>query len=154
MPNWCKGTLKARGAVEDIKKWIENEINCYDFFGMEKEERPKVKIDDYEIYAEIPSGGHVSFSRRNFISGSSYYCFDDDPGLAILCFDIEAAWSFDAEPYVKHSKEYNLDFRIHGFEKGMEFEQILEVINGEVTIDKEINHEDYMWEAYDPRLGG
>ena len=41
-----------------------------------------------------------------------------------------------------------------GFECGMQFVQEVEVIKGNITLDKIIGYDDYNWEAYDPRLGG
>ena len=51
-------------------------------------------------------------------------------------------------------KKYGLDFRFYGYECGMEFNQEIEVVNGETTIDREIRFDDYFWECPDPTLGG
>lgn len=154
MPNWCVGTLKVRGKIEDIKKWIEEGVICYDLFCNETEAQPKIGYEFGDFVVKIPEGGHVAGSHRNFISGEDYVCSGEDRVYGTLCFDIRAAWGFEPETYEELSKKHNLDFKLHGFEQGMEFEQILEVINGKVTIDKEIHYEDYKWDAYDPRLGG
>jgi hypothetical protein len=36
----------------------------------------------------------------------------------------------------------------------MEFNQEIEIIKGETTINREIEFEDYCWECPDPMLGG
>lgn len=65
-----------------------------------------------------------------------------------------AAWALESEPYEGLSKKYGLDFRFYGYECGMEFNQETEVVDGETTIDREIQYDDYYWECPDPMLGG
>lgn len=154
IPNWCVGTLKVHGKIENIKKWIEEGIVCYDMFWNTTEKQPNVDYKFVDLCVEIPEEGHVKGSRRNFISGEDYVYEGENRVYGTLCFDIRAAWGFEPDVYKKISEDYNLDFRLQGFEQGMEFEQILEVINGEITIDEERHYADYKWEAYDPRLGG
>lgn len=44
--------------------------------------------------------------------------------------------------------------KIHAFEQGMEFNQVIEIIDGEVIHDYEIHFTDYQWECVCPKLGG
>ena len=75
-------------------------------------------------------------------------------GKDIIILPVEAAWALESEPYEEMSKKYGLDFRFYGYACGMEFNQEIEVVNGEVTIDREILFDDYFWECPDPTLGG
>lgn len=43
---------------------------------------------------------------------------------------------------------------IFGFEMGMEFTQEVEIIDGEITIDKETTYDDYALEVPFEKLGG
>jgi len=67
---------------------------------------------------------------------------------------IKQAWGFQKEDFVQISKKYNLDLRITGFERGMEFAEEIEVIQGLCTIDRVIEYSDYRWECPCPTLGG
>lgn len=44
--------------------------------------------------------------------------------------------------------------RIHAFECGMCFNQIIEIIDGEITKDEEIKFDDYNWDCICPNVGG
>ena len=67
---------------------------------------------------------------------------------------IKQAWGFEPDDFIYISKTYNLDLRITGFERGMGFDQEIEVINGEITLDKSTDYNDYWWECPCPTLGG
>ena len=51
-------------------------------------------------------------------------------------------------------KKYGVDMRIHAFERGMEFNQIIEIIDGEVTKNEELRFDDYIWDCICPKMGG
>ena len=72
----------------------------------------------------------------------------------VIVLPVQAAWALESTPYEEMSKKYGLDFRFYGYERGMEFNQEIEVIDGETTIDREIKFKDYWWECPDPELGG
>ena len=44
--------------------------------------------------------------------------------------------------------------RIHAFERGMCFNQIIEIIDGEITKDEEVKFDDYNWDCICPNVGG
>lgn len=52
------------------------------------------------------------------------------------------------------SKYCSVELFIFATESGMEFCQEIEVINGEITIDREVPYSNFVWEAPDPRIGG
>ena len=43
---------------------------------------------------------------------------------------------------------------IHAFERGMQFNQIIEIIDGKITKDEEVEFDDYDWDCICPNLGG
>ena len=51
-------------------------------------------------------------------------------------------------------KDYEIDFRFYGFERGMEFNQEVIIENGELKADNEIIYDDYFWECPCPNMGG
>ncbi|MGR5995465.1 hypothetical protein ACT7C9_25025 [Bacillus cereus] len=57
-------------------------------------------------------------------------------------------------PLATLSKEYNVDIKIYAFEKGMEFNQDVEIHKGEIIKNVEIEFDNYMWECINPNMGG
>jgi hypothetical protein len=78
-------------------------------------------------------------------SGDVYVCAIDD-----FC----AAWGIDAKPFAEISKKYGVDFKIYAFERGMEFNQDIEIVAGEIVKDEEIKFGNYVWECINPLIGG
>lgn len=46
------------------------------------------------------------------------------------------------------------DMKIHAFEMGMEFNQVIEIIDGKIVKDEELHFKDYQWDCICPKLGG
>lgn len=59
----------------------------------------------------------------------------------------------DSSELLETCIKYNVDMKIHAFERGMEFNQVIEIVDGEIIQDKEIQFEDYQWECICPKLG-
>lgn len=72
----------------------------------------------------------------------------------IVLEDFRAAWGIDANVLACISSEFNIDFKILGFESGMEFNQDVEIIKGEIVKDENIKFNDYKWECIRPHIGG
>lgn len=155
MPNWCSGKLKIRGTRSDLIKFLENAIGPIDFVF----EKRKCEIDidkDFDDMLEVvvKTTGHLESTRRGFIEPSEGYVYFDNDSKSTLCLDYQQAWGFNANEFVTLSKKYNVDFKILGFESGMEFNHDLEVVDGVVVKSVEIKFDDYNWECVDPTLGG
>ena len=157
MPNWCEGTLKVRGNKENIKLFIKNGLQSVDFNGKTLD-----SVNDegkYILYKET-ADNHNSFyiigTRRYFINqGSIIFEWEENNDESILLLNrFRAAWVIEAEQLAKISKEYNIDFKIYGFEQGMEFNQDIEIIKGKIIKDKEIKFDNYNWDCICPKLGG
>ena len=71
-----------------------------------------------------------------------------------MVLPVQGAGASESELYEEMSKQYGLDFRLYGYERGMEFNQEIEIANGKTTINREITFEDYYWECSDPEMGG
>lgn len=169
MPNWCEGTLKVRGTAENIIRFIENGLNVYtghidqetnkyitDLVPKEKWLSENVFADFYDEHSyEFNQDCYVEETKRAFIKADSrihVFCLDNRVNTII--FDFQQAWDINIEDWVKLSKKYNLDFRLYGIESGAEFCREVEIISGEVTIDKDIEYDDWDWECPFPRMGG
>lgn len=169
MPNWCEGKLKVRGKKEDIMKWlaecvsvwkldVENGKPLYDDLVYKKyEDGVSYTYDEEfdELHVNVKHDAHIAGTRRNFVEKhENDFSFGAEDGNEIIVLPVKAAWAIESEPYEELSKKYGLDFRFYGYERGMEFNQEIEVVNGATTIDREIEFKDYWWECPDPMLGG
>lgn len=165
MPNWCKGVLKVRGSVENVSKFLLEGIDYNDYqytpliskdgtTTLEETAIPrgtvKKEIDDQGVCITCTEGLYIKDTCRMFISSDNIDCYRTD----LIFIDVEQAWNIKSEDLAKISSKYGVDLRIFATESGMEFCQEIEVINGEITIDREVPYSDFMWEAPDPRIGG
>lgn len=155
MPNWTEGTLKLRGKRENLERFFETAIQPSSNFKEETPPREKFitsqYADDYTVF-DIKKDAWIEGTRRAFINDDCFAEIEDE--TATICLPIRQAWSFDTDDWKDISKKYNLDVRLFGFERGTEFCQEIEVINGTVTIDKEIAYDDWTWECPMPLMGG
>ena len=169
MPNWCEGKLKIRGKKENIAKWlmecvavwnpdVEQGKALYDALIFRKDENGVSFTYDSqfdELHISVKHEAHIAGTRRNFVQKyENDFSFGAKDGKEIIILPVQAAWALESEPYEEMSKKYGLDFRFYGYECGMEFNQEVEVVNGKVTIDREIRFNNYWWECPDPMLGG
>lgn len=168
MPNWCRGVLKIRGKKRDLLKFLKKGIEVVYYKNDGKgnvilEDNP-LKIHNKEcesivIYSENKDYIHVKDTRRCFIVDNIEWFWDSDDkedldNTYTKILDIEQAWKLEVEQFSEISRKYNLDFRIRGYECGMEFSQEFEIIGGNITKYEERTYNDYTWEVDDPRLGG
>jgi hypothetical protein len=149
MPNWCSGALKVRGEKEDVKRFLLEGIVPVGYLGGTKE--PEVSEDEYSLTLKTDLRGfHIKGTHRCFIEGSTIEWEND----SLLILDVECAWDVDVDGLAEVSKQYNLDFKIYAFERGMQFNRDIEIHKGNVIKNEEIVFEDYEWECIDPRIGG
>lgn len=151
MPNWCEGTLKVRGTKENIKRFVLEGLHPVDLFGDAKSE---LTVNEF---GNINSNETcwIEKTRRGFVEGVELYLseYEDDERLTAV-FDSKFAWGINADELLRTCKKYHVDMKIHAFEQGMEFNQVIEIIDGEVIHDYEIHFTDYKWECVCPKLGG
>ena len=161
MPNWCRGTLKVRGKKENILKFLQEGLEvCGYFSGYVEGEKPKVEVDkygDFRISCDKDARSYwIVGTHRNFIECLNFepMGYGKDGIYTIIVEHFCAAWGIDAEALAEISKKYHIDFRIYAFERGMEFNQEIEILNGNITMDKEIKFKNYYWECPCPEIGG
>lgn len=144
MPNWVEGTFKVRGTLSDVERFVrENMLDT--IISITKSE------GDLEL--ELSGEAYIKDSNRMFIYPGYYYSFDKN-GKNTLTLQFKAAWRVHIDPFVKMSKDYDVDIKIYGFEKGSEFNQDIVIVNGEVIKNDIITFNDYQWECPFPDLGG
>jgi len=145
MPNWIEGTLKLRGKREDIKRFLDNEID--NDFG-------QVCCDDGDGYLDY------TFKHEPWIKGTdrafitSDYLYMDDEECSV-CLDIKQAWSFHKDDWKDKSAKYNVDIKLFGIECGMEFcQEIIVLRNNPKIVANVITYEDWEWDCPFPNMGG
>lgn len=164
MPNWCKGNLKIRGKKENIIKFLKEGTSLLDGFWEPKEIKPEIEINDYdeiEIKNINKEKGidclYLNGTRRHFINPieNEIYIYDTAEEEQIICLEnFKAAWRIDADSLREISAMYNIDIKIYGFERGMEFNQDIEIIKGKIIKDETIEFQNYQWECIEPNIGG
>lgn len=155
MPNWIEGTLKLRGKTNDMRRFFKTAIQPCACFGKEPyKQEDFIEFDFNEEWnvVHIKEDAYIEGTQRAFINNDCYAEFEDDEDT--VCVPIRQAWAFVPKNWQDISKKFNLDIRLYGFERGMEFCQEVEVIDGEITIDREIKYDDWEWECPMPILGG
>lgn len=162
MPNWIVGDLKVRGTKKEIRRFITEGLEAIPFsiLGI-KDSNIETKVVGDEDFFRVTTNGHCFYikgTRRHFIRGNEievdFYTDKEDGKEVVVLEGFEAAWYIEAEQLAEISKEYNIDFKILGFERGMEFNQDVEIVNGEVVKDDEVKFDDYWWECIRPHIGG
>ena len=151
MPNWSKGCLKVRGKAANVKKFVLEGLKPVDFFGTEL---PKLELSDL---------GDVEYDKDCWIEGTTRgfvenlyedFSFAEDDEIFTALLGAKFAWAVNAEELLALCKKYSVDMKLYAFEKGMEFNQDILIVDGEIRRDEEIKFEDYNWECICPELGG
>lgn len=169
MPNWCEGIMKVRGTREQIKNFLENGCMLQaNWGGIELSTKDLVAFDDTApdmTYLNLPANQKymnlwIKGTHRHFFEDLEDYAeqwcgFDShSDGRGIWMCNFKAAWCINPLELLAVCKAYDIDMRIHAYERGMEFEQGMCIENGEITIDRTIKHDNYIWESANPTLGG
>ena len=150
MPNWIEGTMKVRGKAEDLIRFFEVGFDST----VEKEEYSDC------ISFEIADFVYINRSRRAFtLEAFEQDIFTGKSGVQIALIPIRQAWSFTPyegaeQRWIDLAKEYNLDVRLQGFERGMEFYQDVEIVNGVLVRDSVEKYDNWDWECPMPLMGG
>jgi len=163
MPNWIEGTMKLRGKLQDIRRFFLE--------GLEPSNQPDPKdrigqicdrSTEGELYFKFSNEPHIVGTRRAFITDHSAFMYDED-GVdnGVVCVNIKQAWAFtagqdtrDLDKWVEISKKYNVDIKLYGIERGMEFTQEIIILRGEKPIVNEKQYEDWEWDCPFPNMGG
>ncbi len=155
MPNWCEGTLRARGSKENLTEFLKKSLVKQIFEPPLFIKEEPVQIDDELEEIEIPQKTRIIGLGRCFIEAD--YIFPrkiKNSKLYVVAIPCKTSWSFKAETLLDLATKYKIDIRVYGFELGMEFNQDIEIIDGKITKDNCIEFDDYDWDCIMPSLGG
>ena len=157
MPNWCEGVLKIRGKKSNIIRFAKECITGINgWFG--NNDNFAIKIDEDRLTIKDVQDTHVVNTHRMFIQDETicwyWQDYEDEDSLEQVSMSVQQAWDINIGDLVGLSKMYNIDFRIYACEMGMEFNHEIEVKNGDLTLDRVLEFDDYFWECPNPHLGG
>lgn len=147
MPNWCKGTLKVRGKKKNVIEFMLKGLKPVD----------TGRSLFLNKFGNIVSNETcwIENTYRGFVLEVDVFFSDyEDEDIVTIALDSKFAHDIDTGELLKTSKKYSVDMKIYGFEKGMQFNRDVEIINGEIIKDEEINFDDYEWECICPNIGG
>lgn len=151
MPNWCEGTLKVRGKVKDIKKFVVEGLKPVNLFGTTL---GALEFDEFDCVSS-KSDCYIENTYRGFVENLYVEIYEeDDEDDDVIFFDVKFAWDVNAKELLKLCKKYKVDMKIYAFERGAEFNRDIEIIDGEIIKDEEIQFDDYRWECICPSMGG
>jgi len=156
MPNWCEGTLKVRGTIKDLKNFVLNGLLPVDPIGRMKEPLSLEGESETSIYIlGITDTLYIKGTRRAFCEPADIdVCVDEPDDKAIITMPFKQAWAILSDNLLETCKEFNVDIKIQGFERGMRFSQIVEIVDGEIRQDEEIKYDDWDWDCPCPDMGG
>lgn len=83
-----------------------------------------------------------------------YFSEYENDEIFVAVFDSKFAWGISADELLKTCEKYHVDMKIHGFERGMEFNQVIEIVDGKILKDEELHFKDYQWDCICPNIGG
>lgn len=168
MPNWAEGSLKIRGSIKNIKRFLDEGIQKkkLNTFGKETDENI-VSFNDWSDECGIGyeyhfvSTSHIKHTSRAFIDPEivkngeyAYLGGESKEHINTIALSFKQAWRAEAKSFEKISKEYGIDIAIHTFETGAEFEQDILIKDGEIVKDEIIEYDNYQFESALPMLGG
>lgn len=149
MPNWCEGKLKIRGKREDLINFIKNGLQPLYNSNINE------KRNDNSIWLYCYGTCHIKNTYRGFIDSLDIeFEKDDNTKPIIIILNARFAWAIQAEQLLEICKNYNVDMNIYAYERGMEFNLHIEIVDNKIVHDDEITFNDYMWECPEPDIGG
>lgn len=153
MPNWCVGTLKLRGKKKDLEKFILEGLQPVNQWG---EDLPKLKaaIKGKVFVCSSNEDCYIPYSYRGFIEKPDFELYGTKEEINTILVSARFADTIDADRLLKFCKEYHLDMNIFSFEGELQFNQIVEIIDGEIKTNECFTYDDYLWDCPCPTLGG
>lgn len=166
MPNWVEGQLKVRGTKENIINFLKNGLEplqpaSIEIDSMIKGVEPtpiplQIEENEYSLGLKNDNGFYIKNTRRHFIEDKwiEFYFEDEGESEVLVLENFKAAWGIETEQLAQISKEYQIDFKVYGFERGMRFNQDIEIHKGEIVKNNEVKFDNYDWECVMPSYGG
>lgn len=148
MPNWCEGTLRVRGKKKNVVEFILKGLKPVGKFGHALSLDEFGDINSNETYRiENTDAGYI-------LKVNSFLGKYKDEDNVVVALDAKFGWNIYSEELFKTCIKYSVDMKIYGFEKGMQFNRNVEIVDGEILKDEKIKFKDYDWECICLNMGG
>ena len=156
MPNWCEGSLKVRGTIENLKRFIFEGLQPVDYLGEKTENLVNQTDDELSLFLETKEKTLWMKGTRRHFCEPDYIEVDAESkeDIRIVIMPMKAAWVIEAKSLLKLCKDFGVDMRIQAFESGMEFSQIIEIVNGNLIQNEEVKYDNWDWDCPCPLMGG
>lgn len=146
MPNWCEGVMKLRGTKDDILRFLKE--------GFEPSyKNSTIEIDEFGEEVNIINVNYIENTQRAFVDEQYFYIIEDEDHT-IVSIKMRQAWDFSAGDFMAISEKYNLDIRLFGWERGMEFSREILIVDNNIIKDRTYRYSDWEWEVPFSDLGG
>lgn len=167
MPNWAEGSLRIRGPIQNIKRFLDEGVRKKALIFGKETKRDTVIFTDYSDETGIDyeyhfiSESYIEHTLRAFVDpGIIRYAEyanlsgESEKDIDTIVLPYKQAWSAKDKDFEKISKDYEIDIAIHTFERGREFEQDILIISGKIIRSEIIIYDNYKFESNMPMLGG
>lgn len=153
MANWAKGVLRVHGRNKDLINFMKNGFREAACSGVPA---PEVITANDEVILHCEGELYVRESCRMFSEDREIsFDWDGQPeNENTFAFNVKQVWTVLSKDLQTLSQKYKINFRITAYEKGMEFSQEIEVIEGKITKEIIRKYNDYLWECENPLIGG
>lgn len=146
MPNWCEGVMKLRGTKDDILRFLKE--------GFEPSyKNSAIEIDEFGEEVNIINVNYIENTQRAFVDEQTVYIPEEEDPV-VLTLKVRQAWDFSAGDFMAISEKYNLDIRLFGWERGMEFSREILIVDKNIIKDRTYRYSDWEWEVPFSDLGG
>lgn len=146
MPNWCEGVMKLRGTKDNILRFLKE--------GFEPSyKNSAIEIDEFGEEVNIINVNYIKNTQRAFVDEQYFYIIEAGDST-IVSIKTRQAWDFSVADFVEIAKKFNLDIRLFGWERGMEFSREILIVDNNKIKDRTYRYSDWDWEVPFSDLGG
>lgn len=155
MPNWAKGVLKVRGSGRAIANYLEDVCAYVNEDGENIDAVVDVDTVTYKCSIK-PSESNLSNyiylcdTKQAFIDCKEvdvYLSDYRDNQYVVELPNFKQAWAVDVNNFIRLSKKHGVDIKIFGYERGLQFTQEIEILQGEIIKDERINIKNWAWDV-------
>ena len=155
MLNWIEGQLKIRGNFDKLLCFCRDGLIDVDKAAKHQnsficEDKSFIRDCRYTTLEIDQTFAH--FVKTDYILVCAHDA--DKTGLITIVVPFKAQWRISAESLKKTCKAYHVDMRIQGFNRGSQFSQLVEIVDGKIQQDTYIEYDNWDWDCPCPLFGG
>jgi len=158
MSNLIEGTFRARGTRDNLTRFLRKGLECIDdpgkvAFVEDDDDYFTASVHDY-IYIRNTRRQWLVFEHEDGVYLVDSYSLKHEPEF-VFAAPYAGAWDVDEDGFREIAKRYSIDIKVNGYERGAEFDAMIEVDRtGRIRSRRSCEYDDYIWECDMPLLGG